>query len=351
MNETIRRWMQAAWLPFSLCAALVLCVAASQLIGGDWANVTLTEMLIRLIIVVGMYIFIGNSGIMSFGHIGFMCIGAYATAWATCDPMWKQMMLSGLPDFLQQVDYPFLIAVAMAAILAAIVALLFGLAVMRLSGIAASIATFAFLVVVNNIYANWNSVTGGTSSIVGIPTYVGPWTALAFSCLTIVVACVFQRSHIGLMLRASRDDEIAAQASAVNIVKVRLIAFVASAFLVGAGGSLYAHFLGILTADMFYLGLTFITLAMLVVGGVGSLTGAVVGVLVVTFIIEGLRLLEGGFAVAGTKIALPQGSQEIGLGIVMAAILIFRAGGLAGGSEIAWPFRKQKQGARRALGA
>jgi branched-chain amino acid transport system permease protein len=342
MTSTHRRWIDAVWLPACLSVGLAICVVAGQFAANESLNVTLTEMLIRLGVVVGVYIFIGNSGIISFGQVGFMCIGAYATAWATCDPNWKQIMLQGLPEFLKQGAYPFPIPIAMASALAAAVALLFGWAVMRLAGIGASIATFAFLVVINSVYSNWQSVTGGTSSIVGIPALVGPWGALAFSCLTIVVAWVFQRSHFGLMLRASRDDEIAAKASAVDVLKVRLIAFVISAFLIGAGGSLYAQFLGILTPDMFYMGLTFITLAMLVIGGIGSLTGAVVGTVAVTLIIECLRGLENGIVVAGSKLALPQGSQEIGLGIVMALILIFRPQGLVGGVEISTPFQLRK---------
>ncbi|MBS0222378.1 MAG: branched-chain amino acid ABC transporter permease [Proteobacteria bacterium] len=339
MTETPRRLIESVWLPACLSLALAICVVGVQLVGSESLRVTLTEMLIRLSIVVGIYIFIGNSGIISFGQIGFMCIGAYATAWATCDPTWKQIMLQGLPDFLREHTYPFPIPIALASSLSAAVAFLFGYTVLRLSGIGASIATFAFLVVVNNVYSNWTSVTGATSSIVGIPSLGGPWAALAFSCLAIVVASVFQHSHFGLMLRASRDDEIAAKASAVDVLKVRLVAFVFSAFLIGAGGSLYAQFLGILTPDMFYMSLTFITLAMLVVGGIGSLTGAVAGTVVVTLIIESLRALENGIFLAGEKFALPQGSQEIGLGIAMALILIFRPQGLVGGFELSPPLR------------
>lgn len=341
--QASRRLIDMVWLPACLSVGLVILVVAVRLTGSESLPVTLTEMLIRLGVVVGTYIFIGNSGIISFGQIGFMCIGAYATAWATCDPTWKQIMLQGLPDFLRDHTYPFPIPIAMASSLAAAVALAFGIAVLRLSGIGASIATFAFLVMVNNIYSNWTSVTGATSSIVGIPPLGGPWGALAFSCLAIFTASVFQRSRSGLMLRASRDDEISAEASAVDVIRVRHIAFVISAFLIGAGGSLYAQFVGILTPDMFYMGLTFITLAMLVIGGIGSLTGAVVGTIVVTVIVEGLRGLEDGVSLAGTKFALPQGSQEIGLGIVMALILVFRPQGLVGGFELSPPLRLLRQ--------
>ncbi|HTG20264.1 MAG TPA: branched-chain amino acid ABC transporter permease, partial [Reyranella sp.] len=170
-----REW----WPVVSLGLALVLIVAVVGQLGGDQTRVTLTEMLIRMVVVIATYLFIGNSGILSFGHVGFMCIGAYAAGWATCNPAWKQLMLTGLPVFLREEEYPFLLAVAGGGALAAVVALIVGFAIMRLSGIAASIATFALLAIVNSVYSNWETVTAGTSSIIGVPNVVGPWVALA----------------------------------------------------------------------------------------------------------------------------------------------------------------------------
>jgi branched-chain amino acid transport system permease protein len=339
MSESLAMRRVREWWPvLSLSVALVVIVALAMWLGGEQIRVTLTEMLIRMTVVVATYLFIGNSGILSFGHIGFMCIGAYAAGWATCNPAWKQLMLTGLPSFLQETEYPFLVAVAGGGALAAAVAWIFGAAVIRLSGIGASIATFAFLAIVNSVYSNWDSVTAGTSSIIGIPQVVGPWEALAFTLFSMVVAFVFQQSRYGLMLKASRDDEVAAKASAIDMTKMRLIAFVVSAFLVGMGGALYGQFLGVLTVDIFYMGLTFVTLSMLVVGGIGSLFGAVLGVLVVTLIVEILRALEAGVSLGGVTVALPQGSQEIGLGVIMALILLFRSSGLTKSREVPWPF-------------
>jgi len=334
------------WPLFALCAGVTAIVAAGALLGDEQVQVTMTEMLIRMIVVIGIYLFIGNSGILSFGHIGFMCIGAYAAAWATVDPTWKQMMLTGLPDFLQQNQYGFLPAVAGGGLLAGAVALVLGAAIMRLSGIAGSIATFAFLAIVNSVYSNWESVTAATSSIIGVPNVVGPWVAWMFTLGTLVVAFAFQVSRFGLMLRASRDDEVAAKSSAVGVVKMRLIAFVVSAVIVGVAGALYGHFLGILTADSFYLSTTFVTLAMLVVGGVGSLAGAVTGVVVVTVVVEVLRHMEAGAMIGSANIHLPQGSQEIGLGMVMALIMIFRPSGLTRGREVPWPFAARPRGTK-----
>ncbi len=330
---TVRNLLIRWQTPALLIAGLALLACISLVGGSDPVSVTLTEMFIRVVVVVGLYVFIGNSGIISFGHIGFMCIGAYAAAWATAPAAFKQIMLAGLPSFLQDNQYPFLAAQAGALVLPAAVALLLGAAIMRLSGTAASIATFAFLIIVNSVYSNWDSVTAGVSSIIGIPTVVGPWVAFLFAALAVVAAYLFQISRFGLMLMASRDDEVAARASAVKILRVRLLAFVLSAALVGLGGGLYAQFLGILTVDPFYLNLSFIAIAMLVVGGMSSLTGAVAGVVVVTAIVQFLLLLERGVPIGKVTLALPEGSEEIGLGILMALILIFRPSGLLRGRE------------------
>lgn len=330
----MRAFMVRHQTPVLLIIILAAVAAISEIGGLDNLQVPLIEMLIRVLVVVGLYVFIGNSGVISFGQIGFMCIGAYAAGWATAEPGFKQVMLQGLPDFLAQNQWPFPVAMAGAIVLPAIVALLFGLAILRLNGIAASIATFAFLIIVNSVYSNWDSVTAGVSSLVGIPTAVGPWVAFAFASAGIVSAYLFQISRYGLMLRATREDSVAAKACGVHSVRVRLIAFVLSAALVGAGGGLYAQFLGILTVDTFYLSLSFITIAMLVVGGMSSLTGAVSGVIAVTVIVQLLRFGEQGVTLGSTQLKLPEGSSELGLGLLLALILIFRPNGLSGGKEL-----------------
>ena len=105
------RQLAAIQTPVILIALLAAIASTSLLTSDEALQVTLTEMFIRVIAVVGLYVFIGNSGIISFGHIAFMCIGAYAAGWATAEPTFKQIMLSGLPEFLKQGQYPFLAAI------------------------------------------------------------------------------------------------------------------------------------------------------------------------------------------------------------------------------------------------
>lgn len=321
---------------------LVVAIAAFAVKSGPF-NQTVIDIFIRVVLVVGLYVFIGNSGVISFGHIGFTCLGAYATAWLTIPPPMKKMALPGLPDLILNAKLPFVLALPLAAMFAGVCAFLFGKILMRLSGIAASIATFAMLVVINQVYSNWENVTGATSSIVGIPINRNVWPYAVCAFIVVVIAYLYAVSRSGLALRSARDEATAAAASGVDITKERLIAFTLSGVIMGLGGALYAHSIGVVTPDTFYLGLTFISLSMLVVGGMNSLSGAVIGVVLLSTIIQILRWFEKGVNVGDTTITIPNGIQEIAIGIVMIAILIYRPSGLTRNRELAWkgwPFTK-----------
>jgi branched-chain amino acid transport system permease protein len=292
--------------PILLTLILLVIAYGTTMIGSKPFNQVIIDVFVRVILVVGLYVFIGNSGVMSFGQIGFTCLGAYVAAWLTINPVMKKMSLPGLPGFIMQAKMPFWEAAIIAAVFGGVAALIFGKVLMRLSGIAASIATFAMLAMINTIYSNWDTVTGATSSVVGIP----------------------------IALRAARDEPTAAAASGIDIPKERLVAFVVSGAIMGAGGALTAHSIGVVTPDNFYLSLTFVTLSMLVVGGMGSLTGSVLGVVILSALIQALRSMEAGVQLGDTMLALPKGLQEIALGIIMIVILALRPAGLFGNREL-----------------
>ncbi len=342
MNELkIRRILIDYESLIILCLGLSVIVLMTTLIGSNPLNRVVTNTLILIIVTVGLYIFIGNSGVLSFGHIAFMAIGAYGAAWLTCNPMLKQFTMSGLPQFILKNSFPLLPAAIVSALLAAIVAFFVGLVLMRLSGIAAAIGTFAFLIIIYVVYSNWTSVTGGTSSVSGLPIYVGPWISLCWALVTMVAAFLYQRSRYGLALRSSREDMVAAKSAGVNIFRQRLLAFVISAFFVGLGGVMYGSYMGIIDPEAFYLDLTFITIEMLVVGGMNSLSGAVIGVVLISIFLEFLTFVESGVNIGSLVLSLPPGAQQVGLGIVMILILIFRNNGITGNREIRLP-RKSK---------
>lgn len=323
--------------PVVLIALLILFVSLIALTGDKALARMAAETLIRVVLVVGLWIFVGNSGVVSFGHAGYMAIGAYCSAWLTLKPQMKALFLPDLPEWLAQAQWPVLPAAIASGLLAAIVALISGAAILRLSGIAASIATFAFLAIVNTVYSNWEGVTGATSSVVGLPRYVDQWVALAWAAAAILVANLYANSASGLALRATREDEVAASASGINMYRHRLLSLVISGFFTGVSGALLGHSIGVLNPDSFYLGITFISLAMLVVGGIGSLSGAVVGVLGLSMLIEMLVRLEQGVTLGGARFALPGGAQEILIGVVMILVLILRPSGLMAGKDLQLP--------------
>jgi branched-chain amino acid transport system permease protein len=300
-----------------------------------------TQALINLVAVVGLYVFVGNSGILSFGNVAFMAIGAYVSALLTMKSAAKSVFLPDLPQIIASAEWPALPGALAGGAVAAAVALVVGWPLMRLSGVSASIATFAVLVVGNVVFGNWTSVTGGQNSLMGLPAYVDLWTALGWAIAALVIAFAYQETRSALLLRASREDEAAAQASGVNVVLHRLRAFVVSAFLSGIAGVLLGHFLGIVRVENFYLDLTFLIVAMLLIGGRGSLTGAVAGTIVIALLTEGLREAEIGFQVGTTNIAAPAGTGDVILALLMLIIILFRPDGIAGGRELTWPFGRR----------
>jgi len=324
-------------VPLVILIAVVLALAGAAEFAPTVVQRRITQGLINLVAVVGLYIFVGNSGVLSFGNVAFMAIGAYVSALLTMPAAAKGVFLPDLPAFLAATEWPVLAGALAGGTAAALVALVAGFPLMRLSGISASIATFAILVVSYVVLGNWTSVTGGQNSLMGLPIYVGLWTAAGWAVAAIVVAFLHQESRSGLLLRASREDEVAAAASGVHMVSHRLAAFVISAFVSGIAGVLLAHFLGTVRVETFYLDLTFLIIAMLVIGGMRSLTGAVAGAIAITLLTELMRLAEIGVTLGATTIAAPSGLGDALLALLMLLIILFRPNGIAGGREISWP--------------
>lgn len=331
---------------------VVIVVALSMLasLGPESLDRVVIVMLINLILVVGTYTFVGMSGVFSFGHIGFAACGGYTAAILVIPPEKKPVLFPDMFGSLQSIHVSSLPAVLVGGAVAAIAAGVLAVPLMRLTGLAAGISTFALLVIVSVVAKNWTAVTNGAHGLSGIPVSTGISHVLAFAVVCICVVYAFQISRLGLRLRASREDEIAARGSGVHVERERGIAFCLSAFVVGVGGGLYALLLGTIQPDLYFLSLTFLTLAMLVIGGTRSLSGAVVGTLALSIVAEGLRQLEKGFSVEGTTIKAPLGLREVGIGLIMLAILIWKPGGLIGSHELTFRRRSGVRGEPRNLG-
>jgi branched-chain amino acid transport system permease protein len=329
------------WQTPLLLIAILIVVALLGSLAAPAMQRTVTEALVKLTVVIGLYIFVGNSGVFSFGHIAFMALGGYISAILTILPAKKHVALK-LPMFLEAAQLPGPVAMLIAIAAAALIAFIIGLPFTRLKGIALPMATFALLVIVYVVALNWTAVTGGRQALVGLPRYTNLWVALGAAAVALIVAAIYGQTRHGLALRCSRESEVAAAATGIDVAKERLIGFVISAAIVAMGGVLFAHFLGTMTANTFYLDLTFVTLTMLVVGGMRSLTGAVAGVAVVSIVSEVFRSIERGIDLGAFTLEAPPGLQEIVLALVLLVILVARPNGLVGDWELTWSGLKKK---------
>jgi branched-chain amino acid transport system permease protein len=308
-----------------LLVAVVAAITLLAPLGGLAMENRAMVMLINISIVVGLYSFAGLSGVLSFGHMSFMSIGAYAGALITIPIVAKRALLPDLPTFLAHAEFSYPIAFLIAGGVAALAAFIISLPVARLPALALSLAMFAVLVIAYQVESNWDSVTRGRQALLGVPTNTTLGVALGVAALTIFFVFAYQESRFGLRLRASRENELAAAAIGVNVVRERRIALVLSGFVIGVAGATYGQYLGVFTPKDFYLELTFLTIAMLVIGGSLSITGAVVGPILVAFL---TYFLQQGESVTGP------GLQQIGLALAMLLVLIFRPLGLTMGSEL-----------------
>jgi branched-chain amino acid transport system permease protein len=327
-----------------LLAPLVL-VAIAALVGTLVSTSTETYVinaLVNVAIVVALYVFIGNSGVLSFGHISFVAVGAWIAGVLSTPIGEKPAIMPHLFGVLEHHNVGNIPSLAIAAAVGAVYALVVGLPLMRLSGLAAGIATFGVLEITHNVLRYWEKIGPGLNTFSAVPETTGLTQAALGAALAVVVAFAYRRSRFGRLLSATREDAAAARAVGVSVYRQRLGAFVLSGALAGFAGGLYAHLLPV-NSESVYLDLTFITLAMLVIGGSTSLWGAVVGALAVSGVDSFLAEAENGVHVFGGSLDLPAGSRIIVVGALMALVLIVRPQGLTGGRELSLrgrrPFR------------
>ena len=338
--------MRARRAALELAAPVALVVAAGLLgtVVSQTLEIYVVTALISVSTVVALYVFVGNSGVLSFGHISFFAVGVWTAGVLSIPETEKPATMPYLFDFLSSTTVGNVPSLAVAAVVAGIFALLVGLPLMRLSGLAAGIATFAVLGITNNVLRYYEKIGPGLNTFSSVPETTDLLQATVGAVLVVLAAFAYQRSRFGRQLRAAREDPAAARAVGVSIYRQRLLAFAISGFLAGLAGGLYIHFLPI-NVDAVYLDLTFITLAMLVIGGATSLWGAVVGALFVSALDTALAEAEAGVTVLGRAIDLPAGSRIVVVSSVMALVLVLRPGGLTGGREFSLP-RLRTAGAR-----
>lgn len=337
--------------PIAISLLLLLVAALTEGFAPKAIENTVTNFFVLVVLVVGVGIYVGNTGIISFGHTAFMGIGAYLTAILVMPVARKGALLTNLPDLLaDMVLSPILAAVVVFLVVGAL-GLAIGWLFARLGGASASIATIGLLIIVHSLLVGDTTFTRGAQAIYGVPKVVGPFAAAIAAIVTVIAADWFKFSRWGLMMRAVRDDEAAAAASGISIKKSRAIVFGLSVAFTALGGVLFAMSVGVFSPKEFYFTLTFSVLAMLIVGGGASTSGAVLGTVVIVLLTEALRRVEPGVSVGPVKLPAMFGLTTIGTSLALILTLYMRPNGLFGLHELTdiLPFRSKRPSYKRSV--
>lgn len=323
----------AGWLAaiLILAAVLTLLEFSGQAVWQGFAiNVGLF-----IILTVSLNLSNGFTGVFSLGQIGFMALGAYIAAILTQPLAVKAEYLPNLPSWLAGIHldmmlgpFPlgFLFATLIAGVLVAVFAFLVGLVLMRLSGHFVAVATLGLLVIVRVVLVNADNITRGSRTFSNVTAYTDLWWVWGWALIVIYIVWRLKFSGYGRAMFAQREDRIAAQAIGITVMQPRLLAFVVSAFFTAVAGSLYAHFITSFSPTVFYFDLTFRVVVMLVIGGMGSVTGSILGTVLVLALSEILRRIEDVNQLYGMSLLV--------LALIFILIIIFRRQGIMGSREV-----------------
>lgn len=319
-----------------------------NILGGS-AERLVTAMFINAIVVVGLQLYIGNTGVLSFGHIGFGAVAGYVFALAAISPDRKQATIADAPGWILDLDLAPVPATAAAVAITLVLALIVGFGLARSGAksgaVAATVITLAMLFVSREVAVSWDTLTGGDRAGLSFKvgqTLDGNLPIVAVLVASMLIARLFAKSRWGRLAQAAREDDLAARAMGINPQVQQMIALLLSVTIVAVAASLRVYEAGNITPKFFFFDYTLLTLVMLIVGGRNSVTGSLVGVAVITAARELSRRLgtEGfeffGLGLDGTPAQwiFREGLSDIVLGVAMLGFMILRPNGLLNDWEL-----------------
>ncbi|MDD3334264.1 MAG: branched-chain amino acid ABC transporter permease [Eubacteriales bacterium] len=325
-------------LTLLLCVALVGVLFLLQGSASDYLLRIARLCAINLVLALAMNLINGFTGIFSLGQAGFMAIGAYATALLTIPAAKKQMMfmIAPLVKPLDALTLPFGMALVIGGLMAAALAFLIGLPCLRLRGDYLAIATLGFSEIIRVIITNMQNVTNGAQGLKSIPANANIWWCYGVALVVIVFMGLFTTSSYGQALKSIREDEIAAESMGVGLFRHKMLAFVLSAFLAAVGGGLLASYNGTIGPDMFRVTQTYNVLMIVVMGGMGSISGSVVAAFIVTIGQEYLRVLDGPITIGAFHTDGVSGMRMVVFSVLLLVVIVFFRNGLFGTKEVTW---------------
>lgn len=283
----------------------------------------------------------GIAGQFSLGPNGFMALGGYMVALLILPLEQKEFVW-----FLQPLIWPFRIfsltkplfplALAIGGAAGALGALIVGVPSLRLRGDYLAIATFGFSQIIIVLANNLIPVTNGALGIKGIPEYANVYWCLTWAILTVLVISNLANSSYGRAMKSIRDDEVAAEAMGIPIFKHKLLAFVVSGFFAGVSGGLMASLITTVSPSLYSFSMTFNLLIIIVLGGLGSITGSTITAFAFTILSEALRFVESPINIGPVHIPGIAGMRMLVFSLLLVLLMVFYRQGLFGQKEISW---------------
>ncbi|KAA5606146.1 branched-chain amino acid ABC transporter permease [Roseospira marina] len=301
---------------------LVGAVVGLEVFGSGYLRTLAALTLINILLAVSLTMTNGFTGLFSLGHPAFMTLGAYVAVMFTYPVGRRGFAMPDLPDMIRDVALPLPAAATVGGLTAGLVAAVIGLLVLRLRTHYLAVATLGLIIVVQTLALNLDGLTRGGRGLTGIPREASlPLIAL---CTLLVVMLCWRIKHasIGRAMLAVRENEMAARCVGIHAFRLKMLAFVLGAALAGFGGALLPHVVSVMTPKSFGLMLSFNLVAIIVVGGQGSVIGAIVAALAISLGGEALRGLEETFQLYGIT--------QVIVAVALIAALMWRPKGLFG---------------------
>ncbi len=335
--QLFRTNVRKFWFVLLLLGLVALPWAGSAL-GGNYYLYLINLTIIGIIVALGMNLLLGCAGLISLGHAAFVAVGAYTAA-----------------ILAEKLGFPFWMTIAFSGIITGLIGVIVGLPALRIKGLYLALATLAFHFITEHVITHWESMTGGANGMMVPRPTLGDFefdSDLSFYYIVAPIALLaglglanLLRSRFGRALIALRDSDVAAEAVGVNLARYKTLAFGLSAAYAGVAGSLLAHYLGYIGPDHFSIFLSVEYVVMVIVGGLGSILGAVLGAIFITLLPEGMRFVEEALRSAFPHMVFPD-LRALIMGAVLIFFIAFEPEGLAGRWRkireywTTWPFSK-----------
>lgn len=327
----LMRYLKYAAGVFILVATFL---AAERFLPGFWLTLLLLFG-INTILAVSLNITNGWANLFSLGHGGVMLVGGYAAAFLTLPVSFKQDLLNlTLPSIVSSNQVPFLPALLAGGVAGMVFGVILALPAMRLKGLYFILATLGFNFITITIVENIPEITNGPMGLRQFPAHTDIWWVWGIALILIYMALRLRKSYFGRALIAMGQDQDFAEHIGVNLLKYKVYAFAFSSFFTAVGGILWIHLILNLYPRVFGLHLVFNVVTMIVIGGLGSITGAIIGAAIITGFTEILAPLEEGFGFLGV-VEVPRmlGLTTLMLAAFLLLILIVRPEGIMGNRE------------------